>query len=318
MPATTSTRVVGLRASTTSCREDLPLSPHPASRRARDRATSASASWRQHQGERGLPGPERTVSRPCMRSASSRAIARPSPAPCACSLEVKNGSKMCGMFWRLIPRPPSETSSRTCPLKRAAETRTPVPGGVWRSALSSRIRSTWATRSGSQSSSIGSGRRSSVTSDSCWAAAGVNSAATSRASWPTSVGSGRSSSAPASSRERSSSSTARLRIRSTWPRICSRNARRVSSSRSSSASSSRKPPREKIGVRSSCDALAMNCLRARSSRASCACMSSNAAASRPSSSSESARIGCEKSPAATLRAARSSRLTRADSARATR
>ena len=116
------------------------------------------------------PGPDRTVSRPCMRSASSRAIARPSPAPCACSLEVKNGSKMCGMFWRLIPGPRSATSSRTCPFDRAAETRTPVPGGVWRSALSSRIRSTWATRSGSQSSSIGSGRRSSSTSDSCRAA----------------------------------------------------------------------------------------------------------------------------------------------------
>ena len=70
----------------------------------------------------------------------------------------------------------------------------------------------------------------------------------------------------------------------------------MSSSRSSSASSSRKPPSEKIGVRSSCDAAAMNCLRARSNRASCACMSSNAAASRPSSSTESARMGWEKSP----------------------
>jgi hypothetical protein len=47
-------------------------------------------------------------------------------------------------------------------------------------------------------------------------------------------------------------------------------------------------------------------------------MSSNAAASWPSSSSESARIGLEKSPPATLRAAVSSRFTRSDSARATR
>ena len=62
----------------------------------------------------------------------------------------------------------------------------------------------------------------------------------------------------------------------------------------------------------------MNCLRAVSSRASWRCMSSNAAASWPSSSSESAWIGLEKSPAATLRAARSSRLMRAVSARATR
>ena len=69
------------------------------------------------------------------------------------------------MFWRLIPRPRSETSSRTCPFRRSAETRTPVPAGVWTSALSSRIRSTCATRSGSQSSSIGSSGRSSRTRD---------------------------------------------------------------------------------------------------------------------------------------------------------
>ena len=64
-----------------------------------------------------------------------------------------------------------------------------------------------------------------------------------------------------------------------------------------------KPPSEKIGVRSSCEAEAMNCFRAVSSRASCLCMSSNAAASWPISSSESAWIGLEKSPAATFRAA---------------
>ena len=62
------------------------------------------------------PGPSARSARPCMRSASSRAIARPRPAPCASSLDVKNGSKMWGMFWRLMPRPRSETSSRTCPL----------------------------------------------------------------------------------------------------------------------------------------------------------------------------------------------------------
>ena len=163
------------------------------------------------------------------------------------------------------------------PVPAGGRTRTPVPAGVWTRALSSRIRSTCATRSGSQSSSIGSSAAPARPSESWRCAAGVNSPATSRASWPTSVGSGRSSSAPASSRDRSSSSVASLRRRSTWPRSCSRNWRRVSSSRSSSASSSRKPPSEKIGVRSSCDAVAMNCLRARSSRASWRCMSSNAA-----------------------------------------
>ena len=43
----------------------------------------------------------------------------------------------------------------------------------------------------------------------------------------------------------------------------------MSSSSSSSWSSSTKPPSEKIGVRSSCEAFAMNSLRAPSTRASC-------------------------------------------------
>ena len=111
------------------------------------------------------PGTEWTDSSPFMRSASSRAIARPRPAPCARSEEVKKGSKMWGMVWRRMPRPESETSSRTCPFSRAAETTTPVPAGVWISALSSRIRTTCATRSGSHSISIGSASSSSCRSE---------------------------------------------------------------------------------------------------------------------------------------------------------
>ena len=220
---------------------------------------------------------------------------------------------MCGMVWSRIPRPESATSRVTCPSSRAAET-TIVRA---RRRVHERVveqdphrparRAPGRTRSRS-----GRARPATVQlRPRAPPPPGVNSPATSRASWPTSVGSGRSSSAPDSSRERSSSSVASLRIRSTWPRSCARNCARVSSSSSSSSSSSRKPPSEKIGVRSSCEAEAMNCLRAVSSRASWRCMSSNAAASWPSSSSESAWIGLEKSPAATLRAACSSRLIRA-------
>ena len=50
--------------------------------------------------------------------------------------------------------------------------------------------------------------------------------------------------------------------RSTWLRVVARNSRRVLSSRSSSASSSRKPASENSGVRSSCEALATNSFRA--------------------------------------------------------
>ena len=61
----------------------------------------------------------------------------------------------------------------------------------------------------------------------------------------------------------------------------------LSSSSSSSWSSSTNPPSEKIGVRSSCEAVAMKRLRAVSSWASWRCMSLKALASWPSSSSES-------------------------------
>ena len=70
------------------------------------------------------------------------------------------------------------------------------------------------------------------------------------------------------------------------------------------------PPSEKIGVRSSCDAFAMNSLRAESRRASRRCISLNFCASWPSSSAESTGIGSEKLPAATSPTARSSRFTR--------
>ena len=97
---------------------------------------------------------------------------------------------------------------------------------------------------------------------------------------------------PASSRERSSRSVASFESRSTCSVIVSRNSRRVASSRSSSRKSSRKPPSEKIGVRSSCEALAMNSRRASSRRASRRRIRSKAAASSPSSSRPRSSTGC--------------------------
>ena len=102
-------------------------------------------------------------------------------------------------------------------------------------------------------------------------------AATPRAISRRSVRSGRSSSDPASSRERSRRSVARRPRRATCSRTWRMNITRVSSSSSSSSSSSRNPPIEKIGVRSSCEAVAMKRLRAVSSSASWRCIPSSVA-----------------------------------------
>ena len=181
-----------------------------------------------------------------------------------------------------------------------------------------RMRRICATRSGSQSTSIGSAPRRSSSSDPCLASAGANSAVTWPASAPMSVASGRSSSEPASSFERSSRSVASLPNRATCSRTTPTNSRRVSSSSSSSSSSSRKPPSEKIGVRSSCEAVAMKRRRAVSTCASWRCMSSSARASWPSSSSLSAGKTAVKSPPATRSAPCSRIFTRRAIARETR
>ena len=110
-----------------------------------------------------------------------------------------------------------------------------------------------------------------------------------------------SSSASASSFERSSRSAVSFVSRSICSRIVATNSARASGSGSSSSSSSTKPPSEKIGVRSSCEALAMNSLRALSRRARRCCISLSVIASWPTSSVESTGIGVEKSPSATAR-----------------
>ena len=92
--------------------------------------------------------------------------------------------------------------------------------------------------------------------------------------------------------------------------VVARKPARVSSSRSSSAISSRKPAREKSGVRSSCEAFATNSLRAVSSCESWMRISSNAIASSPSSSSPRSTTGSSNWPSAILFAARSRRRMR--------
>ena len=121
-----------------------------------------------------------------------------------------------------------------------------------------------------------------------------------RASSARSTGSGCSSTEPASRRDRSSRSTDSFCRRATCSLIVSRNSRRVSSSRSSSWSSSTNPASEKIGVRSSCDAVAMNSLRATSTCRSCACIWLKVRVSWPSSSLESTGSGIDEAPVGDL------------------
>ena len=130
---------------------------------------------------------------------------------------------------------------------------------------------------------------------------------------PRSTGSRRTSSCPASTRERSRRSVESFASRCTCPCIVSMKPRRVSSSRSSSARSSRNPPIENRGVRSSCDAFATNSFRALSSCASWTRIWSNARASSPISSLPWSTIGAPKSPPAIRSAAVSSRRSRCES-----
>ena len=137
-----------------------------------------------------------------------------------------------------------------------------------------------------------------------------NSSSSSCATFPRSTGACSIRIRPASSRERSSRSVASFASLATCSRIVSRNSWRVASSRSSSAISSRKPPSEKSGVRSSCDAFAMNSRRARSRFSSRWRIRSNAAASSPSSSRPASTTGSSKRPPAMRSTARSSRRIR--------
>ena len=105
------------------------------------------------------------------------------------------------------------------------------------------------------------------------ASAGANSAATVRPGrrGRSARGAARASRPPAARGPAGRSPACRRRVDLLAQLVAGRRAR-VSSSSSSSSSSSRKPPSEKIGVRSSCEAVAMKRLRAVSSSASWRCI----------------------------------------------
>ena len=162
-------------------------------------------------------------------------------------------------------------------LARRRATRMRVPGVVCVSALSSRTRRIWATRCASQSASTSAGARRGRRPRSSRRPRGRGRGELVRRSVARAA-----AARPARARARASRRrAARGRAgrsssfcsRSTCSRIVARNSARVSSSSSSSWSSSTNPPSEKIGVRSSCEAFAMNSLRAWSSRASLRCIS---------------------------------------------
>ena len=126
----------------------------------------------------------------------------------------------------------------------------------------------WATRSRSQAPRT-RGRDRPAPARAVRASAGTNSPATERASSPRSTGSVVSSSDPGVQPRQVEQVHRELLqpLHLLGHRV--EELARVASSRSSSWSSSTKPPREKIGVRSSCEAVATNSLRATSTRRSC-------------------------------------------------
>ena len=172
------------------------------------------------------------------------------------------------------------------PSWRAAVTTMFVPGGVCVSALSIRIRMTCATLSGSTSASTVPAPSRSCEVGLVVGERGPNSLVTASASTPTSVGS-------RSQLERAGLELGEveqvggqlLEPLDLLAHLGEERLARLGVERPRPASSSRNPPSEKIGVRSSCDAVAMNRLRAVSSWPSWRCMSSSATASWPSSSS---------------------------------
>ncbi len=81
-----------------------------------------------------------------------------------------------------MPSPLSRTARRTRPFSRAAVTTIWVPAGVWVSALSIRMRTIWATRTGSHWASMRREGSRSSRRESCWASVGSNSPDTERVS----------------------------------------------------------------------------------------------------------------------------------------
>ena len=214
--------------------------------------------------------------RPSCSRARARSRARDRCRRRSCPRRDRSGRRRAATCSGAIPGPSSSTSSDACSRSALRPQRHARP----RRRVHERVLDAAHGRSAAPAARR-RGRRAALDVDLDARASGArasapNSSRDARATSPRSTGSCSTRIRPASSRERSSRSVASFVRRSTCSRIVSRNSRRVSSSSSSSASSSRKPPSEKSGVRSSCDALAMNSLRARSSLPSRTRMRSNA------------------------------------------
>ena len=177
---------------------------------------------------------------------------------------------------------PSSSTRSSAPLRD--DPHDDVPGGVCTSAFSTSARPIWSTRSSSPSATPRRPRSPARAGGRGAARRRANSSRRSSATSREVDGLALEPHRPASSRDRSSRSVASFGSRST----CSRHRlEELAPGRLVELlvrSSSRKPPSEKSGVRSSCDALAMNSRRASSSWASRSRIRSKARASWPSSS----------------------------------
>src|SRR5919199_2448434 len=94
------------------------------------------------------PGSDSSSIRPPSATASSRAIASPSPVPeLSCD---QNGRKMRSRSCGEIPGPESSTATETEPFSAASSSSTRPPSGVHRKAFESRLEMIWSTRSPSE------------------------------------------------------------------------------------------------------------------------------------------------------------------------
>ena len=198
------------------------------------------------------------------------------------------------------------------PSWRPAVTTMFVPGGVCASALSIRIRMICATLSGSSSASTRRPSRRSSRCESWRASAGWNSLVTARASDADVGRLGAQLERPGLELRQVEQVGGELLQPPDLVAHLGEERLRASRRRGPRpASSSRKPPSEKIGVRSSCDAVAMKRLRASSSCAELALhvVQRERELARARRRSRR-RTGPMRSPAATRRAVRSRRLIR--------
>ena len=94
------------------------------------------------------PGSLSSSIRPPSATASSRAIASPSPVPPPS--RDQNGRKIRSWSAGLIPGPVSATETETVPFAAASASSIRPPSGVQRNALFSRLETIWKTRSPSE------------------------------------------------------------------------------------------------------------------------------------------------------------------------